>query len=268
MFGLELCNASSPNASANSGKGTSVTGGHNAYGSWVQLVASTAIDACLMCVRIWPTSNSSFRTFTSIGVGSGGNEVAIASDLYASSSTAGSNYTEYWFPCSIPAGSRISAQCCQSATTDANNVTVILYDGTFEGFSGVDSIGVTIGSSIATDIDPGSSANTKGAWTQVIASTPRDYCGLMVLPGQNSTNNFAYTNPGGIDIAIGGSGSEQIIIPDMGMVAAGLATNANSATPLIMTPVPAGTRIAARAQQGNTTSGTRVVGLALYGVYQ
>lgn len=270
-LGLELCNANSPNASSNSGKGTSVTGGNLTYGSWTQLVASTAIDACWICVRIWPTATTSMRTFTTIGVGASGSEKAIITDLYASSNTFGTQATDYWFPCSIPSGARLSAKSLQSQAADSNNVTIILYDGAFtqmEGCSGVDSIGVNTGTAIATDVDPGAVANTKGSWVQMIASTSRDYCGLMVMQGQNSTNNFSYNNPGTFDVAIGASGSETTIIPDMVISATGLNDNTNTQAPFIMVPIPSGTRIAARAQQGNTTAGTRVIGLALYGVYQ
>jgi hypothetical protein len=270
LFDAGLCNAYSPNSATNGGKGVSVTGGHNAYGAWTQLVASTAVDACWMCVRIWPTNNSSFRTFTSIGVGSSGNEIAIINDLYASSNTGGATFSEYWFPCSIPAGTSISAQSCQSAGTDANNVLVILYDGSFsqDGCAGVDSIGVTIGSSIATDIDPGATVNTKGAWTQLVASATRDYCGLIVSPGQNSTNNCSPTAPTLFDIAVGGSGSEQVLISDVGGFSFGNGNFTNGSPSLMPAQIPAGTRISARAQSANNTTGTRVMGLALYGVYQ
>jgi hypothetical protein len=269
-FGRSVCNVNSPNASANSGAGTSVTGAHNSYGAWTQLVASTAIDACWICIRIQPTQTTSPRALTNIGVGSGGNEIAIFKDLYASGLTFGYSNIDYWLPCSIPAGTRISAQCCQSAAADANNITVILYDGSFtpDGFSGVDSFGVTVGSCSVNDIDPGSSANVKGAWTQIIASTSRDYCGLIYATGQNSTDNFSFAGPGGIDVAIGGSGSEQVILADMGLCKVYSFAATSAYAHFVDVEIPAGTRIAARAQQGNTSSGTRVAGLALYGVYQ
>jgi len=269
--GLELCNAQSSISGSPSSKGTSITAGHGSYGSWTQIIASTSYDACWINVRIWPTNNSSFRTFTNIGVGSGGNEVAIASDLYASSGTAGTSFCEYWIPCCIPAGTRISAQCNNSATTDSNNVQITLYDGAFtmmEGAAGLDSIGGS--PPTATDVDPGGSASTYGSWTQLTASTPRDYMGLLICVGQNSTDNAAYlaSTPCYVELAVGGSGSEQLIVPDYGFASSNPPNITSQWCPFLPIPIPSGTRISARVAQGNTTSGTRVVGVMAYGVYQ
>lgn len=269
-FGLDICNGTDPNIGAGF-QGTSVTAGHNAYGSYTQLVSSTSHDTCWMLVRIWPTNNTSFRTLTKIAVGAAASEKDIIFDLYASSGTNGNVTTEYSFPCNIPAGTRISAACCNNGTTDSNLVVVMLFDGAFahmDGCAGVDSIGMTTASSQATDVDPGGTANTKGSYVQLTSSTARDYVGIIVNQGSNSTDNFSYTSPGSIDIAIGSSGNEIIILPDMAMCPHGAFNNAYSHPPFFPIAIPAGTRISARAQQGNITSGTRVPGVCCYGVYQ
>ena len=270
-LGLEVCGALST-LSGPSSKGVSVTAGNAAYGAWTQIIAaaSNTVDACWICVRVWPTTNSSFRTFTNIGVGGSGSEVAIIHDLYASSSTSGTTYTEYWFPCSIPAGTRVSAQSDNSAAADANNVQITLYDGAFtmmEGAAGVDSIGFVSGSTSATDVDPGAVASTYGAWTQLVASTSKDYMGLCVVVGENSTNNAALTSPVYCEIGIGGSGNETVIVPDYGAIN-GVATFSSQYCPFLPIAIPAGTRVSARAANGNNTAGTRVIGVMAYGVYQ
>lgn len=97
---------------------------------------------------------------------------------------------------------------------------------------------------------------SKGSWTQIVASLDHDTYGLVVCAQNNAT---AGANRSAVmDIAIGGAGSEQIIIPDL------IASNANS----IANPgggiwyyfpmfIPAGTRISARAQ-GSVTTNIRV----------
>jgi len=249
-----------------SSKGTSVTAGNKSYGSWTQLASGIGVDAiAFLSVRIWPTANSSFRTYTQIGVGGAGSEKVIANDLYASSGTAGNSFTEYLFPCSIPAGSRIAARCENSATTDSNNVQIMFYGGTHFA-TGVDSFGFDSVNAAAVDVDPGGTVNTKGSWTQLIASAARDYLGLMIAPGENSTNN---TNPSGtpiyIDIGIGGAGSELVIIPNRGFSNVG--SNTEHYAPFLPIRIPAGTRVAARCASGSNTVGTRVIGLMAYGVF-
>ena len=63
-------------------------------------------------------------------------------------------------------------------------------------------------------IDAGGTANTKGSYTQMVASTSRDYCALAwcmdslnVTPA--NTANFL------VDVAIGGAGSEQVIVSNL-----------------------------------------------------
>ncbi len=265
-LGLELCNSS--NSLSSPSRGTSVTGANGSYGSWVQIIASTTYDACWMTVRIWPTNGSSTRTFTQIGVGAGGSEVVLANDLYATSSTSGTVFTEYWFPVSVPAGTRLAARCQQNAAADANNVEIGLFDGSFthmEGCGGVDSIGFVSGSTAATDIDPGGTINTKGAYSQLVASTAKDYLGVMISVGYNAASSTAVTAPALFDLAIGAGGSELVIVADYGWSQGGAISQ--SICPFIPVNIPAGTRVSARASQGANTVGSRVMGLIAYGVY-
>jgi hypothetical protein len=262
-----FCNVSS-SLSGPSSKGTSVTASAKTYsGSFTTLIASTPSDACWMEVTIWPTTNTSNRTFTQIAAGAAASEVVFINDLMATSTTAGSSSTTYSFPVSIPAGTRLSARC-NNTTADANNIQIKLYDGAFialEGNAGVDSMGFVSGNPSGTDIDPGATPNTYGTWVQLTASTPRDYAGIMVCYGQNSTDNASATFPVFVEVGIGAGPT--LILPDLtnGMNGAGLS---NAFCPMIPFQIPAGTSVSVRAANGNATAGTRVIGSCLYGVYQ
>lgn len=101
--------------------------------------------------------------------------------------------------------------------------------------------GADTGNSRGTTITASGSTNTKGSYTQLIASTGFDSVGLIVFAVPGSANNAGYL----IDIAIGGAGSEQVIIPDYHIEHA---SNNAQRGDIAYYPlhIPAGTRIAAR----------------------
>lgn len=108
--------------------------------------------------------------------------------------------------------------------------------------------GADTAASTATSVAASVSTNTKGSFTQLIASTGFDAIGLVIFLRRNSLNGDAL-----IDIAIGGSGSEQVIIPDMGFASQSLRYGAMFYIPV---KVPAGSRISARCQ---ATTGSATV---------
>jgi hypothetical protein len=92
-----------------------------------------------------------------------------------------------------------------------------------------------------TSVTAASSANSKGSWAQLIASTTRKVVGIVVLMHQSGTGKFM------VDIGTGASGSESVLIPDV-YVNFGGSYGAGSAAVFFPVQIPAGTRIAARCQ--------------------
>lgn len=113
-------------------------------------------------------------------------------------------------------------------------------------------VGVSLGTGFAngTIIAPSATANTKGSWTQLIASTTYD-CDAMLL---RLSPNPEDTAPDVLmcDIGIGASGSEHAIIPNLFFKGPQFAGGmVQFVLPLCL---PAGTRIAARSQASATSS--------------
>lgn len=88
-------------------------------------------------------------------------------------------------------------------------------------------------------------ANTKGAWSQVVASTTHDVYGFwLILNGSvipaTSTNML-------LDIGVGGAGEEVVLVPDLMVGWIGTATQA---TVQLWIPlfIPKGTRVSVRCQ--------------------
>jgi hypothetical protein len=96
-----------------------------------------------------------------------------------------------------------------------------------------------------TTVTASSTIHTKGSYTQLIASTTYDWHGFWLYAC--NTNVAGSATDLLLDIAIGGAGSEQIILPDW-MAGWSAASNAGSRALFVPIFIPRGTRIAGRCQ--------------------
>jgi hypothetical protein len=115
-------------------------------------------------------------------------------------------------------------------------------------------VGTDASNSRGTIVNPSSTANTKGSYAQLIASTAYDAVAMMVL--------FKATTPNAVngcgisaDIAVGAAGSEIILAPDLMTFTEqnGVCLNRGTELYFLPLPVPAGTRIACRAQTSESS---------------
>lgn len=259
-LGEDYCNAQDIGSNLTNG-GTSVTGAAGAYGSWTQIISATAYDIDWLDIYVVNTTGGGIRTQCDIGIGAAASEVVIANALFNST---GSVFPPsiYRAPLSIPAGSRIAARTYNSGGTSASYVALTGYSGAFtqmDGCAGLDAIGIS-GTAPTAVASSGSNA-TKGSWVQLTASTSRDYMGL-IFGGYASAVAGAFCG----DIGIGGSGSEQIIVPNLQIPAVGVGGNIYGICSPYFVAIPAGTRIAARVSVG--TGAAKTANLCCYGIYQ
>ena len=69
--------------------------------------------------------------------------------------------------------------------------------------------GEDTGNSRGTQVDSSTTANTKGSFTEIVASTPFDADGIVIFVGAANADSFL------LDVAVGASASEQVVIPDI-----------------------------------------------------
>ena len=251
-------------------RGTSITANAsgNTKGSYTQLIASTSYDTVGVLVMLDDLA-AGIDYLLDIAIGAGGSEQIILPDLYAGGGTGSIAYgAQYWFPIAIPAGSRIAARCQASTGSSVIRVSCLLAAAGFmppAPLSRVTAYGANSADSGGVSVDPGGSANTKGSYSQIVASTTNDIKGLIIAIG-NQLNNVRSSQSWLIDLAIGGAGSEQIVI-------ANYALNC-STSPDIVVPqtsdflplcIPAGTRLAVRAQSDGTDATDRLFDAFVYG---
>lgn len=233
----------------------------NTKGSWVQIIASTSLDARLMVVYITPASTGR-RYLVDIGVGGAGSEQVIAANLMVNNSASQS--IPFVFPVAIPAGSRISAR--SQAATGSSDVTVAVTLSAqgfkpSQPFGRVTAYGANTATSGGVTVNPGTTINTKGAWTQIDAACANPFSALVVAAGDATVTTMSLTDYF-VDIAVGASGSEQIIVPDH-TVRSSSAIISPSAFLVPTPPVPSGTRLAMRC---SCATASQLLECALYGL--
>jgi hypothetical protein len=202
-----------------------------------------------------------------IGVGPGGSERVVINGLTAVDFSGSLRTWHYLFPLNIPAGTSVSVQATGDHAFNEGGiyVSINLYDSGMagvEGCAGVDAVGLTAGHGTA--YTPG--AGAKGFYSQIVASTARDYMGFYVAVDLAGGTSFQVVTQL-VDIAIGSAGSELIIVPDITWAQGGSSWTGRSAVagPYFI-PIPAGTRIAAR---GASPAGSPFdVGVILTAMYQ
>lgn len=113
-----------------------------------------------------------------------------------------------------------------------------------------------------TIITPGATANTKGSWTQIVASTSSD-CDLLHLKITGESGGGTYKNQF-IDVGVGVAGSEVVVFPNID-IGVGGTFQGSHVDLLVPIHIPAGSRIAARAQaDAASISGDFGVSLVVY----
>lgn len=247
----------------------------NTKGAWTQIIASTAADydALFLCITMLPGSQGSMMCID-LAVAASGNESngVVFQNVLLSGALDGYHF---FVPFPVPAGSRIAMRYASGTASDAIGVGITGFAGGYGrglGSGIVDTYGYSgSGSPIGIAVDPGATSETKGAYAQLTASTTHDLAGFFL--GFDIQNHLggasSFGNAFVVDIAIGASGSEKIILPDTRgthTLFSGGADINPSFTPIFPITIPAGTRIAARALCSDNTASDRVVGVSLYGI--
>lgn len=249
--------------------GTAITAGgsNNTKGTYVEFVASSPFACNRVRITITTTATAGRRYLLDIATGAAAAEVDVLSNLIFESSPTASLPTSGTFEVdlSIPAATRISARCqCSTASVTMQVTITLIAAGDTPGPTAYTTLGADTSDSGGTAIDPGASANTKGAWVQLVASSAAviQELALMVTRGAATTTGGSSLY---YDIGIGGAGAEVVLIPDIpvnfwetgnvfGVVARGTT---------FLTYIAAGTRIAVRASCTTNVAGNRTSDVAL-----
>lgn len=234
----------------------------NTKGSWVELVASTGQACERMKIDIRSTTDD--ETFLiDIGVGAAASESVVISNIQMW--TNGPRSATFTLPITIASGSRISARCQDSSGSGTIDIAITYNEDDSYGTSASNiTIGSDTANSLGTEVDPGGTANTKGSWTELAASTSADIDYLVVMIHNTDNNNIGAVYRVFVDIGTGAAASETVLVPNM------YYTHENfeygfCSFHAIRETINSGTRVSVRAQSDGTDSTDRLVSVSIIG---
>jgi len=231
-------------------------------GAWTEIVASTDhyMDGFYLYLD-WRQNTTRRNMLVDVGIGAASSEVTLISNLKLQQGQGAD--VIYFVPFSIPAGTRISVRGQSNA---ARNVGVAIFPAnpTFYNKATIYARSTTFLIDLATNLgsvyDPGAVRDVKGAYVEIVASAPYDITGIMINLGNN--DNTAQINDNWmVDVSVGASSSEHVRIANAFTVG----SSDESTEPIsLIYPVniPAGSRLAFRAQSGTNNATDRIADLS------
>jgi hypothetical protein len=251
--------------------GVAVTAHASAHtkGAWATL-GTTAYPTKGMIIHFVGSSAVLRDFFVDIGVGAGGSEVVLYSNLLFSIGSWTEQSFWYPLPCDLPAGTTISARCQASTGASAMRVLAhVFYTGFhYQPWGGhVTTYAAVTASTTATNFpDADNNDDAKGVYTEVTSGLTYPARALMFAQGNLRTASVG-DNVRLVDIAIGAAASEHIIVPDLRTRSG---DSPDHHAPAVIGPIPvnlpAGTRISVRSEIDTNTVGATWEGV-MYAIH-
>ena len=224
----------------------------NTKGSYGLLFSSVPFDSDGM-ILTWQADNGAVSVLADISVGAAASEVVVLSNYFVQGNSGNKRFGVAFIPIQFRAGDRVSMRI-QSNVGSANlYVKSQLVKGGFFSSLNLQSpttYGAATGTSLGVAVTAGTS-NAKGSYAQVTSSTTAPIRSLLLCVGNNLGSGIGSSDVN-MDVAVGGSGSEQIIVSDLFMaVVPDENGNINSndvfpTLPVLPVEIPTGTRISVR----------------------
>jgi len=169
-------------------------GSANVKTAWRQ-VSSEIIEGGLLSVVCF--GDTAGESLFDVAIGGSGSEEIIINNIHRSHTTNVSRRRPVLFstPLYIPKGERIAIRS-QCKTASAWQDISVQIDGggnycTKKGLSKCVTYGANTGDSGGTSYDPGASGYTFGSWTQIVASIPYRYRGIIIGIGNRGNTGRA-----------------------------------------------------------------------------
>jgi len=133
------------------------------------------------------------------------------------------------------------------------------------GFRRCETYGAVTADSGGTGVDPGGSANTKGAWSELTAATSFDIGALLVVVGTRANSAVDASHEQLLDIGVGAASSEVVVLPDMALRASAVTDLYQPEFGFYFVDIDAGSRIAARSEDNQTDATDRLLDVEAIG---
>lgn len=252
-------------------KGTEIAGSGtaNVKSSYTQLVASTGLTAVWIQLMVGHSTSANTADFLyDIATGAAASETVVIADVpFCTGGNTFYTRSTTLIPIAIASGTRIASrvQLNGTATTLFFTISAILGAESDITSGAVTNYGSNTSDSGAVSVDPGGTANTKGSYSQIAASTSAAHNWLNPVLG-NQDNGVRTGANWLMDIATGAAASEVVVIPDVWIeMGSTLDVPFTYSWNFGVTEIASSTRLAARMQCSITDATDRTFDLAIFG---
>lgn len=192
------------------------SGSANTKGSYTTVVASLPFDISGFFMKLIYGSN--FSILLDVSIGAAASEVVVLPDIPLEATIGiggGGFFTSgmVYVPLRLPGGTRIAMRSQSNAGGSTTRVRMQLIAAAMSpgpGFSLVERAGSLPGSSQGQLVTAGASS-AKGSWAQLTSSLAINGKHIVLFATGNTGSQAEF----GIDIGVGGSGSEVVIMEDL-----------------------------------------------------
>jgi len=249
-------------ADTSNSRGTAVPVGNAAFGSWTSLgTCNRGASAIYLTVHWFPGDH---YTFGRMRLRGGTGRIFLDSVFFwAEQITSQHLPLAWWLPLCIKPGEEVFASALSERGAGGNAYTMIHTIAPLPGFGyqRAEAVGIagTTGANqakLTLLADPGGTAHTKGAWTEVSSSLPFHAKAFMVMTQADAGIS---ARRGLLDVGIGDDGSGGaglVLISNLEYVHEDRNMGGLEAR-LFPRDLPSGTRIVMRHQSSSTTTGIR-----------
>lgn len=239
----------------------------NVKGPWQVAVASTPFAVRHLTLSLQQDFAGS-PSLLDVAIGPAGSEVVLIENLITVGNGYGDAFPGTWqLPVDIPAGTAISARAQTPSGLQGIYASFGLgpldyrdprIAGTFITY------GADVATSLGVNVEPGGAAYTFSPWVEITPATTEDHYELIVALFANDDELIA-PRSFRAQVGAGAAGSETVIVNEL-LVGGSLHTDKCGKNWRLPVAIPAGTRLALRAEVNTATDGDRDLYAILYGV--
>lgn len=247
---------------------TTVTAGSPAHtkGAYAQIAASTSFDSSRLWIGLMAGGLANAAYLLDIATGAAASEVVLVADVTIQTGIEGEGEPALTYVAAdVASGTRLAARCQCTTASQTLFVWLMQESRALQSLSSPVTYGANTGTSLGVAVDAGATADTKGAYSQITASSSADHDAWSVLIGTNNNSaptlaNFA------LDIATGAAASEVVVIPDIIIRTSTFSDKYTPGSLWVPVTIPSGTRIAARCASTTNDATDRILTVALIGM--
>lgn len=242
-------------------------------GSWTQIVDATPYPTSGVALHLGRStfntsaSGDATRYLVDLAIGPPGSEQPVISDLLYLAPRVNRVADCLVLPLALPAGARVAGRAQFDGSLPGINpqfrLGLSLLGSAFAsppGYQRLRTYGADTSGTRGTQINPGTTANTKGEWVEIAAATDAAARALLVAFGHpNNRDNVNWL----VDIGVGPVGSEQVLIPDILVCGGGTGVLLPRYVGPLPVSLPPGTRLSVRAAS-TATNADRLFDVILY----